>query len=422
MANIVLDGRETTMKLIYLVQYFPPEKASGLQMVEDLIEGFANKGWEVDVFTPLPTRGVTAEERKKYKKKRVEKIYNDKVTIHRMRLYREGTSVIGRAVRYVLFSIECLWKCMTVPADFIFTGSGPPTQGVIVGLAKKLTNKKVIYNLQDIFPDSLVTSGICNKDSTLMKMGYKMEKFIYKNVDHIITVSEDMKNNIVRKGTPVDKISVILNWIDINKVRSVEINNNKLYKEFELSKDRFHIVYAGNLGKVQGVEVILEAAEQLLYNKQIHFVIFGNGSEENKLKSIAEKKKLDNVSIFPLQSSDRISEVYSLGDICIISCKAGTGKSGMPSKTWTIMAAERGIIASFDENSELSRTIKDADCGICVKADDYNRLAEAIIYAYNNRDKVEKWGNNARQYVEDNASKDVAVDKYITTIASILQE
>lgn len=422
MANIVLDGRETTMKLIYLVQYFPPEKASGLQMVEDLIEGFANKGWEVDVFTPLPTRGVTAEERKKYKKKRVEKIYNDKVTIHRMRLYREGTSVIGRAVRYVLFSIECLWKCMTVPADFIFTGSGPPTQGVIVGLAKKLTNKKVIYNLQDIFPDSLVTSGICNKDSTLMKMGYKMEKFIYKNVDHIITVSEDMKNNIVRKGTPVDKISVILNWIDINKVRSVEINNNKLYKEFELSKDRFHIVYAGNLGKVQGVEVILEAAEQLLYNKQIHFVIFGNGSEENKLKSIAEKKKLDNVSIFPLQSSDRISEVYSLGDICIISCKAGTGKSGMPSKTWTIMAAERGIIASFDENSELSRTIKDADCGICVKADDYNRLAEAIIYAYNNRHKVEKWGNNARQYVEDNASKDVAVDKYITTIASILQE
>lgn len=410
------------MKLIYLVQYFPPEKASGLQMVEDLIEGFANKGWEVDVFTPLPTRGVTAEERKKYKKKRVEKIYNGKVTIHRMRLYREGTSVIGRAVRYVLFSIECLWKCMTVPADFIFTGSGPATQGVIVGLAKKLTNKKVIYNLQDIFPDSLVTSGICNKDSILMKMGYKMEKFIYKNVDHIITVSEDMKNNIVRKGTSVDKISVILNWIDINKVRSVEINDNKLYKEFELSKDRFHIVYAGNLGKVQGVEVILEAAEQLLYNKQIHFVIFGNGSEENKLKSIAEKKKLDNISIFPLQSSDRVSEVYSLGDICIISCKAGTGKSGMPSKTWTIMAAERGIIASFDENSELSRTIKDADCGICVKAEDYNRLAEAIIYAYNNRDKVEKWGNNARQYVEDNASKDVAVDKYITTIASILQE
>ena len=75
-----------TMRMIYLVQYFPPEKASGLQLVEDLLEGFADYGWKIDVFTPTPTRGVTKEQRRKYSQNRIEKRYDGKLTIHRMHL------------------------------------------------------------------------------------------------------------------------------------------------------------------------------------------------------------------------------------------------------------------------------------------------------------------------------------------------
>lgn len=196
------------MRLVYLVQYFFPEKASGLQLVEDLLEGFSEHGWQTDVFTPTPTRGVTSEQRREYTHKRIEIKYDGNLTIHRMHLYREGKGFIGRAIRYILFSVECFWKAATVPADFIFTGSGPPTQGVVVGLAKKVSGKKVIYNLQDIFPDSLVTSGICSEGSFLMKMGHAMENFTYRNADHIITITDDMKNNIIKKGVPEDKITV----------------------------------------------------------------------------------------------------------------------------------------------------------------------------------------------------------------------
>ena len=156
------------MRIIYLVQYFQPEQASGLQLVEDLLEGFAKHGWHVELYTPTPTRGVSAETRKEYTKKRIEKRHDGLVTIHRMHLYREGTNFISRALRYVIFNIECFWKVATVPADFIFTSSDPPTQDVVVRFAKKFSRrKKVIYNLQDIFPDSLITSGICSKDSML---------------------------------------------------------------------------------------------------------------------------------------------------------------------------------------------------------------------------------------------------------------
>lgn len=410
------------MKLVYLVQYFSPEKASGLQLVEDLLEGFSVHGWKTDVFTPTPTRGVTDEQRKEYARKRVEVKYDGRLTIHRMHLYREGKGFVGRAIRYLLFSIECFWKAATVPADFIFTGSGPPTQGVVVGLAKKVSGKKVIYNLQDIFPDSLVTSGICGENSFLMKIGHAMENFTYRNADHIITITDDMKANIMKKGVPEDKISVVRNWIDTDKVKHISREDNLLFDELKLPRDGFYVVYAGNLGKVQGVDVILKTASLMKNYKNIKFVIFGNGSEEDSLKKIVRDKHLDNVLMLPLQPIERASEVYSMADVSIISCTPGTGGSGMPSKTWTIMAAGVPIIASFDMPSEMERTIEEAECGFCTRAGDENELTEKIIRVFGDSRLKKCLGQNARRYAEKNVSKAEAVEKYIKSIERLVDK
>ena len=406
------------MKLTYLVQYFPPEKASGLQLVEDLLEGFAKQGWDVNLFTPTPTRGITVEQRKEYTKRRTEKKYNGKLTIHRMHLYREGSGFVSRALRYVLFSIECFWKAATVPADFIFTGSGPPTQGVIVGLAKKFSRKKkVIYNLQDIFPDSLITSGISTENSLPVKIGRRMEKFTYRNADVIITITDDMKANVIGKGVDPDKVKVVRNWIDVDKTAPVALSENILFDELDLPRDKFYVVYAGNLGKVQGIEVILQAAKLLKDQDDIHFVIFGNGSEEENIKKQAAD--YSNVSIFPLQPIERVSEVYSLGNVCVIPCKPGTGGSGMPSKTWTIMATGTAIIASFDLGGEMEKTINDAECGYCVESGNVELLARTILKMRNDIGLTGKMGDNARKYAEDHVAKDQAVQKYIEIISNV---
>lgn len=402
------------MKCIYLVQYFSPEKASGSDLVEDLLEGFVKYGWKVDLFTPTPTRGVTTEVRREYTKKRIEQRFGGKLTIHRMHLYREKTGFIQRTLRYVLFSLECFWKAVTVPADFIFTGSGPPTQGVVVGLAKKFSRKKVIYNLQDIFPDSLVTSGICGEDSKLMKMGRKLEDFTYRNADVIITITDDMKANVINKGVNPEKVKVVRNWIDVNRINPVEARANHLFEELGLRRNKFNVVYAGNLGKVQGVSVIVSVAEQLKYQDDIHFVIFGNGSEEEHIRKQAEH--LPNISLFPLQPMERVPEVYSLGDVAIIPCKPGTGGSGMPSKTWTIMATGTAIIASFDLGGEMEKTIKEAECGYCVEAGNTKALAETIIELKDKPETVKTMGQNARRYAEEQADKKQAVKKYIEII------
>lgn len=404
------------MHLLYFVQYFPPEKASGLPIVTDMIEGFAEYGWDVDVYIPTPTRGVTEDVRREYAKKRKEVLCDGRLTIHRMHLYREGTGMLQRAIRYSIFSLQCLVRGLFLPADAIFTGGGPPTQGIIGGLIHKWTKKKFIFNPQDVFPDSLVIAGQATEDSKVVKIGRKMERFAYKNADVIITITEDMAENIRSKTEGKNKVHVVRNWIDTEKTVPVNRAENKLFEELRIGRDKFNIVYAGNIGMMQGIETIVDAAEKLQDVVDLQFIIFGNGSEEENIKRRISEKNLKNIQLFPLQPLDRVSEVYSLGDVSIIPCKPGTGGSGMPSKTWTIMATGTAIIASFDLGGEMEKTIKQAGCGYCVQAGNAKALAEAIEELKNKPEIVKIMGQNARRYAEEQVAKEQAVQKYIQII------
>lgn len=404
------------MRLLYFVQYFPPEKASGLPLVTDMIEGFAQHGWDVDVYIPTPTRGVTDEVRREYARKRKEILCNGKLKIHRMHLYREGTDMLQRTIRYCLFSLQCLVRGLFLPADAIFTGGGPPTQGLIGGLIHKWTKKKFIFNPQDLFPDSLVVAGEATEDSRIVKLGRKMERFAYKNADVIITITEDMAENIRSKTEDKSKVHVVRNWIDTEKVRPISRNDNPLFDELQLDRNKFYVVYAGNIGKMQGLEVVVEAAELLQDRETVEFIIFGNGSEEENIRKMVKEKGLHNLQMFPLQPLERVSEVYSLGNISVITCKAGTGGAGMPSKTWTIMAAGTAVLGSFDTDGEMDNTLREAKCGYCVDAGDAGKLAQSVMQLWAEPQKAVTMGENARQYAEKYVGKEKAVAQYIDII------
>lgn len=409
------------MKLIYFVQYYKPEKASGGVLVEDLLEGFAKHGWKVDVYTPTPTRGVSKEVRKEYSKfqKKKEVMFDGNLTIHRMSLYNEKGGFVSRTIRYSIFSFQCLLKGLLEPGEIVFSGSGPPTQGIVGGLIHKWTKKKFVYNLQDIFPDSLINSGMAKESSKIVKIGRKIEQFTYKNADVIITISEDMERNVIAKKVDANKIKTVRNWIDVEKIIPVDRGSNSLFDELHLNKEKFYVTYAGNIGHAQGIELIVKTAELLKYNDDIKFVIFGNGSEEDKVRKQIEEKNLGNISLFPLQSAERMSEVYSLGNVSLVSCTPGTGASGMPSKTWIIMASGTPVLGFFDLGGEFEKVIKEAECGICIEAGKIQELADAIVDLSLDKDALKKYGINARKYAEEYVSKEKAVDKYIDIIEAV---
>ena len=395
------------MKLLTFCSYFSPERAAGIYLTEDVLEGAAKAGFTVQAFAPTPTRGVTLQIIQQYKKIRMEERCQGRVCIHRFRMMQEGKNPIGRALRYILLNLAFIWKGMKSNADVIFIDSTPPTQGVMAAFLKKLKKIPIVYNLQDVFPDSMVTTGMTHEGSLIWKIGRIVENVTYKNADVIITISQAMKRNIMAKGVPEAKIRVVCNWIDTDKIQPVKKQDNRLFEEFGIDREKFTVVYAGNFGAAQGADVVLEAAKLL---PDIQFVIFGGGAEFEQAKKQAEA--LPNVIINGLLPLERVPEVYSLGDLCLITCKKGVGNSGMPSKTWSIMACGTPIVAAFDTDSELAEVISEANAGICVEPENPERLAQAITTMKANASQY----GGGRAYVCENASKTVCVKKYVEVL------
>lgn len=409
------------MKLIYFVQYFNPEKAAGLPLVDDLLEGFVNAGIDVKLFAPMPTRGITAEERASYKKKKNEKKYNGKLIIHRMALYREGKSFVSRAFRYIIFSLECLIKGFIEPGEIIFTGSGPPTQGVIVGLVHKFTRKKFVYNLQDIFPDSLVNTGITAEGSFIWKIGRKMEDFTYRQADVIIVISEDFKKNIMTKGVPENKIVVVPNWVN-SRIKPIERENNKIIEKYNLNPDMFYICYSGNVGYTQNMELLIKTAE-LIKNSMpdVAFIVVGEGAAKRDLERRIKEKRIKNIILLPFQPYEDLSYVFSLGDVGLVISKSGIGKNSIPSKTWDIMAAERPVLASFDKDSELTKIINEVGCGLAVEADNADALIAAIKKFRDSRKECKEYGIRGKKYLIEHLDRKKCVDKYVKVCKNLIE-
>ena len=211
------------MKILKLVPYYYPEQISSSHLKEDLEEIYVKNNFKVEIHTPTPTRNITEEIRAKYKKLKYEEKYEGKIKIYRFSMFREGKNTLIRAFRYILCNMIQYWKgCHSKGTDVIMSGSTPPTQGLLCSLVKKKLKVPFIYNLQDVFPDSLVHAGLARKNSILWKIGRKIEDYTYKNADRIIVISQDIKQNIMAKGVPESKIVIIHNWIDTQEVHPVQ--------------------------------------------------------------------------------------------------------------------------------------------------------------------------------------------------------
>ena len=396
------------MNFLFLDAYFEPEQTSFTHLESDLLDCLLKSGNKIKIVCPVPTRGITAETKREYKTCKRE-LRSDGVSVIRFSAPGEGKNAILRAFRYFWCNFRTLGigkKCKD--ADIVFSNSTPPTQGFIAARVSKKLGVPFVYNLQDIFPDSLVNAGMAKKGSLLYKFGRIIEDYTYKNADKIIVIGENFKENIMGKGVPESKIEVIHNWIDTEKVRPVSREDNTLFDEFGIDRGKFTVVYAGNFGATQGTEVLVKAAELLRNRSDIHFILFGGGSEFESTKEIIDSKKLNNVTIRPLLPPELVPEVYSMGDVALITCKTGVGKAAIPSKTWSIMACGTPIIASFDADSELAGVLKKSGAGICVEPENAMALAEAITDVKNGKYVF----SDGRDYAIKNADKKTCLKRY----------
>lgn len=403
------------MNILFLDAYFYPENIAFSHLERDIMEGLIRCGHSIRVVCPTPSRGLDPEQIKRYRKIKAETV--DDVEIRRYTAPAEGKNPLLRAVRYFWCNLrEYAVGKRYRDADLVFAVSTPPTQGRVAGkLAKKL-GIPFVYSIQDLFPDSLVSSGLSKKNSLLYRLGERMERKTYRSASEIIVLSDTMYKIVQSRGVAPEKLTAVSNWIDADEVVPVAKDENPLFEEYDIDRRKFNVVYAGNFGASQGADVILKAADLLREDKEIAFVIFGGGAEFERAKALCDELRLDNVKIYPLLPAERTAQVYSLGDIALITCKAGVGETAVPSKLWSIMACNTPIIASFDTDSELARILADSGGGVCVEPENAAALAAAIRQAYREHRSGSEKAAAARDYVIKNASKSISVQKYIDRI------
>lgn len=433
------------MKILFLPVYCKPEQAASPYLGQNRNQAYADKGWELVTYAPTPCRGISKEERKKYKSKayRIEKDFDGHRTIFRFSMYAEGENPVLRALRYFLCAVKHFNRGVFAKdarmCNVLFVSSTPPIQGAMAALVKKCRRDHIpfVYNLQDIFPDSLVGTGLAKKGGFLWKAGRLIENFTYRNADKIIVISQDFKRNIMAKGVPEEKIEVIYNWVDQNAVVDVPREQNKLFDMYGLDRSKFYITYNGNIGLTQNMEMLVDVAIELEQDglSDIHFVLTGNGTYREtlvgKLRGLKEEKRVmasdgteavtfGNITLLPFQPYEDISHVFSLGDASLVISKPGVGENSVPSKTWSIMSASRPVLANFDEN-ELKSIITNNQCGIFTKAGDKESFKKAIIILYKDRKLCKECGRNGRQFVMENLTKEVGTQKYVDVIKSIVK-
>lgn len=361
------------MNIAMLLLYYQPEKVSSFYLYDDIIDGLKKAGHHVHVITPNPVRGISKNERKKYKASHIEQI-DEKFTIHRYHIsFDTDHSTLTRLMRSFLVSRRLAKKAVKLKVDAIYVQSDPPI--FYAYYATKYTKKfhiPVIYNIQDLYPDIL---NIKNKN--IYKILNHYQKKALLRASHTVLISEDIQSSVHQKLSHPIPTSVIHNWnYDFNHQNSIEVK-----KIFNTHK--FTVTYAGNIGYMQNMQIIISTAKLLQHDENIHFIFIGDGAKKNEL--LHDIKDMKNVSYYPKVDVSLSQAIYNLSSINLITLNEGVIYAAHPSKTASCLLAKKPIIACIDEDSSYAKMIVNHQIGLVVHPNQPEQLKESILSIFNKK-------------------------------------
>ena len=403
------------MKITILVGNFDAKRHSLLyELALDLVK----KDNRVTILTGFPSRGITEENRKHYIEHPTEEL-DDNIIVKRVGSTKgEGSGLFIRMVKYLFLTSAIYKEAKKTESDVYFIYSTPPFLGWIG--TKLVKYAPTLYNAQDLFPDTLAQIKHLSEKNPLMRFLRYKEKKVYQFNSKVVTISEDMKNTLIQNGCPEDKIDVIYNWVDTKNVHHVNKSDNTLMDELNIDKSKFIVSYAGTIGLFQGLETVIDAAKIIqAKSENIRFVLIGDGSYKKKLLSRIKNEGISNIEVFPFQPISRVSEIYSIGDLELVTIGNGITKTSLPSKTWQIMAAGSPILAVIDKPSCLSNIIEENKLGYSVEPENPEKLAEAILQANKEKACLSDMGIKSRSFAETNVSREEQTKKYVNIILNL---
>ena len=377
-----------------------------------IVHELANRGHELHVVTSLPWyRKHQVEQGWSGALWRVEKTNWGSITRVQPFAGKTKSNLLRRAVGFILFSYLVGLRALFAGkvwrrVDGVLAMSPPLTLGLIGWHTKLFRGGKLVFNIQDIFPDAAIKTGaITNKK--IISFASWLERTSYKCSDSVVLLSDDLANNVQSKLEQKfhKRVKVIPNFVDTQAITPMS-RMTKYRTELRID-DALVVMYAGNVGFSQSLKMLVSAAREL---PQLIFVINGEGAARESLKKSAHG--LSNVRFGDYQDVSRLSEVLATGDIHVVPLKRGLGSVSVPSKTYSILASGRPVLAAVDLDTEVPRILAAADAGVCVEPENSAAFISALRAMTLDPKTLSEMGERGRKWVENHASPASVAQRY----------
>lgn len=398
------------MRIGLICQYFPPEMAPMGFMISELAHDLAAAGHTVTVFTGYPNHPA-GRLMKGYRCRLggQDERRDDGVTVRRNWLYvSPSKSVVARLFNYASFGVSSLLSTMARRHD-VYLIVSPPFTNVLVGFLLRLAGRHYVLNVQDIYPDAAVATGML-RNKALIRILSWIERLAYRKAEKIAVISSGFVRNLAAKGVPREKIALIPNWIDADEIRP-QPRKNAFSVEHGID-GAFTVLYSGTVGLVSGAEIVAGAAELLQDEPGITVMMVGEGIVKARIEEQVRAKGIANMRFLPFQPRAILSDVLSSASVGLITLKPGYGGNSVPSKILGYLAAARPVIASVEPGSDTWEFVEEAGCGLCVPPGDAEALAGAIRRLHGDAGLCERLGADGRRYLEENLGRSTITAKY----------
>ena len=406
------------MRLLVITPHFAPDTAPTGTIVTELVSNWCKQGHQVHVITSFPWY-KDHEVADDWKNRFIKKTINGSVEITRVYPFpNKKSNLFIRGLGFLSFSllVSMLSVFSKGPFDVVYALSPPIPLGMAGKVASMRHRCPLIFNVQDIFPDAAIETGVL-RSKLLVRLAKIFEKISYHSSEVITVLSEDMRENITRKLSDSKKkpvVSVIPNFALKEFFHTEEENE---YKKENNLEGKIVVMYAGNLGYSQPLELIVDSAKIHLDTENLIYVVNGGGVKTDYIKR--EAKVIRNLVFVEYQPIERLPEVLSSADIHLVMLKSGLGDVSVPSKIYNIFASGKPVVVSVDSGTELERLVLEAEAGFVVAPDKPDAFHEAIRKLSDDSSLRNKMGNSAQMAAKKWYSAEAVSDLYLERIKDL---
>ena len=368
-------------------------------MLRKMAAEYAAQGWDVTVFTAQPSYHGMGSDTRQPKKERMEGF-----DVVRVSLLREAKgSPVRRLLNAILFAVRLVAHCIAGRRyDLITVTTMPPAvMGTAARVIRRLVGTPYVYHCQDLHPEAALAAGVMREGVVTRIMSW-IDRQNCQKAGAVVVLSEDMRDTLAGRGLDTKNVYVINNFI-VDSVESTE----GLHPPLERKEGEFRVVFAGNMGRFQGLDTVVRAAPRLQDKPEIHLVFMGAGGAVGELKRLSDELGAENISFLPHQPTQIALRMMQESDLGIVSIRPEIYRCAFPSKLAMYLEAGCRVVTIVEPHSQLSRFVVESDVGRTCEPGDHRGIARAIEEEYErarsseiDRERIQELGRRSFGFSE----------------------